>query len=1203
MSRNTYVKDDHGNSTLLKVKTENARLPNRGHFQLRYFHYRHAKYITVDEHLNNTDGLFYNDYVDLLKLYGHNKLEIKVKSYWRLFIDEIFNPFYIFQAFSIILWSFDDYYIYACCVLVLTLFSVITALRQTRKQSEALHDLVESSKCHNVKVLRQSLLTENILQEVDPDELVPGDLMVLPKNDFVLPCDAVLLSGQCIVNESMLTGESVPVTKTALHSSDEIYSPSTHKRHTLFSGTHMIQSRYYGDKHVLARVVTTGFDTTKGALVKSILYPTPGGLQFYKDSLKFVFALFIIAAFGIGYCLYLYISRKVGIAEIVQIVIRSLDVVTIVVPPALPAAMTVGIVYSQNRLKKLKIFCISPPKINVCGKLKLACFDKTGTLTHDGLDMNSVLPSIDSQFTQPVADCHYLDSRNKFVQAMATCHSLTQIDGKLNGDPLDLSMFEFTNWHLEEPGEDETARYDMLVPAIVKPSKDFPYEIGIIRQFPFSSTLQCMSVICRELNSQNMIAFSKGAPEKISSMCHCHTVPSDFSTRLTQYAAQGYRVIALAYKEMSVKFKWKEAQRVKRDIVECDLTFLGLLIMQNTLKPETTPVIRILHNANIRTVMITGDNILTAISVARDCEMVKKHDQIYILETKNEDTNPVPELVLQNIGSTNDLSRSVPIDFDFSHCHLAIDGKTWNKIKTFYPEILPHLLVRTTVFARFQPDQKTQLIMHLQSLDYVVSMVGDGANDCGALKAAHVGVSLSEAEASVAAPFTSSIQDISCIIHLMLEGRCALVTSFAVFKYMALYSLIQFTTVLILYKHHSQLGDTQFLFIDLVITTTLAVTIGQQGKNGIDGDQARHKWISGPSNKLGVKRPMGSLVSASNLIPLVLQVLLCVFVQIGAMFYLYQQTDWFKPVPSRSKEEVIECWENTVMFGVSSFQYLILATVYSKDGNKTRKVDLKENDIKTLCQKAQNIFLSQPMLLELEAPLKICGDIHGQYSDLLKLFGFGGFPPQANYLFLGDYVDRGKQSLETICLLLAYKIKYPENFFLLRGNHEVASVCTVYGFFDECKRRYNVKLFKTFTDVFNTLPVAAVIDDKIFCCHGGISPDLLHVGQIRNIPRPCDVPNAGLLCDLLWADPAPEMGWQENDRGVSFAFGPDIVARFLNKHDFDLICRGHQVVEDGYEFFAQRKLITVFSAPNYCGTFDNAGALMSVNSDLLCSFQ
>lgn len=147
-----------------------------------------------------------------------------------------------------------------------------------------------------------------------------------------------------------------------------------------------------------------------------------------------------------------------------------------------------------------------------------------------------------------------------------------------------------------------------------------------------------------------------------------------------------------------------------------------------------------------------------------------------------------------------------------------------------------------------------------------------------------------------------------------------------------------------------------------------------------------------------------------------------------------------------------------------------------------------------LCLKSREIFLQQPILLELEAPLKICGDIHGQYTDLLRLFEYGGFPPEANYLFLGDYVDRGKQSLETICLLLAYKIKYPENFFLLRGNHECASINRIYGFYDECKRRFNIKLWKTFTDCFNCLPIAAIIDEKIFCCHGGLSPDLqVHV--------------------------------------------------------------------------------------------------------------
>ncbi|KAJ7737254.1 serine threonine-protein phosphatase PP1 [Mycena maculata] len=274
-------------------------------------------------------------------------------------------------------------------------------------------------------------------------------------------------------------------------------------------------------------------------------------------------------------------------------------------------------------------------------------------------------------------------------------------------------------------------------------------------------------------------------------------------------------------------------------------------------------------------------------------------------------------------------------------------------------------------------------------------------------------------------------------------------------------------------------------------------------------------------------------------------------------------------------------------------------------GNRPGKlVNLQEYEIQYLCTTSREIILTQPILLELEAPIKICGDVHGQYYDLLRLFEYGGFPPESNYLFLGDYVDRGKQSLESICLLLAFKIKYPENFFLLRGNHEAASINRIYGFYDECKRRYNIKIWRAFIDCFNCLPIAAIIDDKIFAMHGGLSPDLQSMDQIRRIMRPTDIPDTGLLSDLLWSDPDKDVqGWGENDRGISFTFGADVVARFLQKHDMDLICRGHQVVEDGYEFFAKRHLVTIFSAPNYGGEFDNAGGIMSVDESLLCTFQ
>ncbi|ERS99706.1 protein phosphatase [Sporothrix schenckii 1099-18] len=273
-------------------------------------------------------------------------------------------------------------------------------------------------------------------------------------------------------------------------------------------------------------------------------------------------------------------------------------------------------------------------------------------------------------------------------------------------------------------------------------------------------------------------------------------------------------------------------------------------------------------------------------------------------------------------------------------------------------------------------------------------------------------------------------------------------------------------------------------------------------------------------------------------------------------------------------------------------------------GKVTKSVCLKNAEIVAICHRARETFLSQPTLLELDAPVKIVGDVHGQYTDLIRMFEMCGFPPSSNFLFLGDYVDRGKQSLETILLLMCYKLKFPENFFLLRGNHECANVTRVYGFYDECKRRCNVKIWKTFVDTFNTLPVAAIVAGKIFCVHGGLSPALDHMDDIRNIARPTDVPDYGLLNDLLWSDPADmEQEWDSNERGVSYCFNKKVIMDFLVKHDFDLVCRAHMVVEDGYEFFSDRVLVTVFSAPNYCGEFDNWGAVMSVSSELLCSFE
>lgn len=272
-------------------------------------------------------------------------------------------------------------------------------------------------------------------------------------------------------------------------------------------------------------------------------------------------------------------------------------------------------------------------------------------------------------------------------------------------------------------------------------------------------------------------------------------------------------------------------------------------------------------------------------------------------------------------------------------------------------------------------------------------------------------------------------------------------------------------------------------------------------------------------------------------------------------------------------------------------------------GEKKLLLNLTESEIKYLCAESIKVFMSQPMLLEVDPPIVICGDIHGYYYKLMNLFGMGGFPPDSDYLFLGDYVDRGKNCVETICLLLAYKVKYPYKFHLLRGNHECGKINFEYGFYDECVKRYNADIWKKFVCTFNCMPAAAIVAGKVFCCHGGLSPSLNSMDQIRDIGRPTVVPRKGLLCDLLWSDPKENIkGYAKSTRGLGYLFGSDVVKGFLEKHDLNLLCRAHELVPKGYRFFANKGLVTIFSIPGYCEA-TNDGAFMTMNKRLKCSFK
>ncbi|KAH8828068.1 P-type ATPase [Flagelloscypha sp. PMI_526] len=895
--------------------------------------------------------------------FGENVIEIQGKRTMTLLVDEVIHPFYVFQIASIILWSLDDYYYYAFCIALISFISIGTTLVDTKRNIARMREMSKYS-CNVTTLLNNEWV------EQDSTHLIPGDIVDLSRSPPpLLPADLFLISGDAIVNESMLTGESVPVSKMPAKAEDFIRWNEKREENAkcfLYSGTRVVRVRATvgpdgsASQPAIALVARTGFNTTKGALVRSMLFPKPIGFKFYQDSIRFIGVLAGIA--GLGFLVSAFKFVELGL-KWQTIMIRALDLITVVVPPALPATLSIGTSFAIGRLRKLGIFCISPSRVNVAGKINVCCFDKTGTLTEDGLDILGVRAPERTgkrfgELLDDVVDLPHGSEKAQFLHALATCHSLKLIDGEVLGDPLDVKMFEFTKWTLDE-GQNAgigaiknkartVVEHTALVQNVVRPPGSAQFrledalkggsrhahflELGVIRTFEFVSALRRMSVVVKRLKSSSMEVYVKGAPEVMSSICEPDSFPDDFDDLLSYYTKQGYRVIAIAGKSVD-GLTWLKAQRMKREHAESSLRFLGLMIFENKLKLGTTPAIQALRSAHLACRMITGDNPLTAVSVARECSLVSQTAHAFsprfLIGGPSTPASKLEWACMDDpswhLDSYSLKPMAAPsrhgIDMEQMSFHdytLVITGDVFRWMISYAPlETLQRMLVKTHVFARMSPDEKNEVVERLQSLGYTVMMCGDGANDCAALKAADVGISLSEAEASVAAPFTTDTPDIGCVLDVIKEGRAALVTSFSCFKYMALYSMIQFVTVTLLYSFASSLGDFQFLYIDLFIIIPVAVAMAR----------------TLPFPRIHSKRPTASLVSKKVLVSIIGQIVLAAIFQGWAYLWVRQQS-WYTPPPKSdpdvdgNKLESLN-WENSSLFLISCFQYILVAAVFS----------------------------------------------------------------------------------------------------------------------------------------------------------------------------------------------------------------------------------------------------------------------------------
>ncbi|KAM4771098.1 putative cation-transporting ATPase 13A4 [Rhinophrynus dorsalis] len=621
-----------------------------------------------------------------------------------------------------------------------------------------------------------------VIEEVESRCLVPGDVIVVPEKKFYIPCDALLISGGCIVDEGMLTGESVPVTKTPLPNVNNSIPWKTHsedyKRHVLFCGTEVIQTKPSNNGLVKAVVLQIGFNTAKGDLVRSILYPKPYNFKLHRDALRFLMGLSTVAVAAVIYIAVVYTNQGAPTHETVM---WSLLIITACIPPALPAASTVGLLYSQKRLQRKGIFCLSAQRINMCGRLNIICFDKTGTLTEDGMALWGVVPSDRKWCFKP--------KKEKMKRQLQIC-GLSLL--------LDIAASAIDGYVLWVLG------LVVLLGCLVVPNgagrrggtAGVPVEgVTILHQFPFSSSLQRMSVIAQVIGTDELFVFLKGAPEMVIQFSLPETVPENFQKELELYTMQGFRVIALAYKAL-VTNRHPYVKCLERKEAESDLTFLGLLVMENKIKPETKPVIQELHAANIRTIMITGDNLQTACTIGKASGMVPDDSNLILIEARAPRGGSLASITWQNMTDIYDKSG---VHTKTDNFHFAMSGESYEVIVKHFYDVLPKILLNGTIFARMSPGQKSNLIEELQNIDYFAGMCGDGANDCGALKSAYAGISLSKLEASVASPFTSKTPNIECVPKIIKEGRNSIVTAFCMFKYITLYSMISVICLVILF--------------------------------------------------------------------------------------------------------------------------------------------------------------------------------------------------------------------------------------------------------------------------------------------------------------------------------------------------------------------------------------------------------------------
>ncbi|KAH0456227.1 hypothetical protein IEQ34_014134 [Dendrobium chrysotoxum] len=810
--------------------------------------------------------------------WGRNVFEYPQPTFQKLMKEQCMEPFFVFQVFCVGLWCLDEYWYYS----LFTLFMLF--LFESTMVKSRLKTLTE---LRRVRVDGQTLMVYRCGKwvKLSGTDLLPGDVISIGRSnqngdDKSVPADMLLLAGSAIVNEAILTGESTPQWKTSIagRGTEERLSIRRDKNHILFGGTKILQHTQdkvhptmlfafccsalltselqsfplkTPDGGCVAVVLRTGFETSQGKLMRTILFSTERVTANSRESGLFILFLVFFAIIAAGYVL------KKGLEDPTRskykLILSCSLIITSVIPPELPMELSIAVNTSLIALARRGIFCTEPFRIPFAGKVDICCFDKTGTLTSDDMEFCGVVASTNN----PDLESDVTKLPRRTVEVLSACHSLVFVDNKLVGDPLEKAALKGIDWIYTS---DEKAM----------PKKSNGTGVQIVHRYQFASHLKRMAVVVRI--QEEFFAFVKGAPETIQD--RLINLPSQYVETYKKYTRQGSRVLALAYKplpEMAVS----EARSLDRDVVESGLTFTGFAIFNCPIRPDSASVLNELKGSSHDLAMITGDQALTACHVASQVHIISK--PALILAPNGESFKWVSPDETDTISFSDNEVEALSDSHD-----LCIGGDCFEMLQRTGSvlQVIPYV----KVFARVAPEQKELILTTLKTVGRMTLMCGDGTNDVGALKQAHVGIALLNAmpptqtgdatsqassvdgktakqkkprsstessnqsvpsnrhlsaaekqrlklkkvldemneegdgrgapvvklgDASMASPFTAKHASVSPTLDIIRQGRSTLVTTLQMFKILGLNCLATAYVLSVMYLDGVKLGDMQ----------------------------------------------------------------------------------------------------------------------------------------------------------------------------------------------------------------------------------------------------------------------------------------------------------------------------------------------------------------------------------------------------------